>query len=51
MAMTEQQANVKEKKTFKEYLTMKIPPLYAWLTVGGLSAAVLVTQIVLLLQA
>ncbi len=50
MATTEQE-NSKQKKTFKEVLTMKIPPLYAWLTVGGLAAAVLVTQIVLLLQA
>lgn len=45
---------MKEKKTnstVKEKLLAKIPPLYAWLTVGVASAAVLITQIILITKA
>ncbi|MBQ9748963.1 MAG: hypothetical protein IJV87_00095 [Clostridia bacterium] len=45
---------MKEKKTnstFKEKLLTKIPPLYAWLTVGVASAAVLIVQIILITKA
>ena len=45
---------MEEKKTngtIKEKLFAKIPSLYAWLTVGGLSAIVLIIQFILISKA
>ena len=41
-------AQKKTSGTIKEKLFAKIPALYAWLTVGGLSAIVLILQLVLI---
>ena len=45
--MAEKKANGK----FKEKLFAKIPALYAWLTVGGASAIVLIVQLILISKA
>ena len=37
--------------TAKAKLLAKVPALYAWLTVGGLSAVVLIVQLVLISKA
>jgi len=41
----------KAKGTFKEKMFAKIPSIYAWLTVGGLSAITLVVQLILIFKA
>lgn len=38
----------KTNSTIKEKLFTKIPTLYAWLIVGGASAAVLILQLILI---
>ncbi len=38
----------KTNSTIKETLFKKIPTLYAWLIVGGASAAVLILQLILI---
>ena len=38
----------KTNSTIKEKLFKKIPTLYAWLIVGGASAAVLILQLILI---
>lgn len=38
----------KTNSTIKEKLFKKIPTLYAWLIVGGTSAAVLILQLILI---
>ncbi len=38
----------KTNSTIKEKLFMKIPTLYAWLIIGGASAAVLILQLILI---
>ena len=38
----------KAKGTFKQKLCKKISSLYAWLIIGGASAAVLVLQLILI---
>ena len=41
----------KTNSTIKEKLFTKIPTLYAWLIVGGASAAVLALQLILIFSA
>ena len=44
-------AQKKTSGTAKEKLFSKIPALYAWLTVGGLSTVVLIVQLILISKA
>ncbi len=44
-------AQKKTSSAAKEKLFATIPALYAWLTVGGLSAIVLIVQLVLISKA
>ncbi len=45
---TAEEQPAKEKKTWKQQLTRPIPPVWAWIIVGGFAIASLITMIILI---
>lgn len=45
---TTEEQPAKEKKTWKQQLTRPIPPIWAWIIVGGFAIASLITMIILI---